>query len=162
VSDDAKNNILETMDGAAPGATAAVDSGLIGLFAGRYRIEKLIGRGGMGAVYRALDTMVGDVVALKTLDLGVAPNEATIERFRREVRLARRITHPNVARTHDLGEANGQHYLTMELVDGTDLQTVLEREPKLPADRAARIALCIADGLGAGDRVVTVITNNRR
>ena len=52
--------------------------------------------------------------------------------------------------------------LGKELVDGTDLQTVLEREPKLPADRAARIALCIADGLGAGDRVVTVITNNRR
>lgn len=148
MSDDAKK-MIETIDSAATGATPTADSHLNGLFAGRYRIEKLLGRGGMGAVYSVLDTMVGDVVALKTLDLGVAPNEATIERFRREVRLARRITHPNVARTHDLGEANGQHYLTMELVDGTDLQSVLERELKLDAERAARIALSIADGLGA-------------
>jgi serine/threonine-protein kinase len=119
------------------------------LFAGRYRIEALLGRGGMGAVYRALDTLVGDAVALKTLDLGGAPSDATVERFRREVRLARRITHPNVARTHDLGEAGGQHFLTMELIVGADLQSLLAREGRLETGQALRIGLAIAEGLAA-------------
>ncbi len=119
------------------------------LFAGRYRIEALLGRGGMGAVYRALDTLVGDLVALKTLDLGGAPSDATVERFRREVRLARRITHPNVARTHDLGEAEGRHFLTMELIEGADLQSLLAREGRLHPSRALRIGLAIAEGLAA-------------
>jgi TolB-like protein len=123
--------------------------GSAALFAGRYRIEGLLGRGGMGAVYRAVDTLVGDVVALKTLDLGGAPSDATVERFRREVRLARRITHPNVARTHDLGEAGGQHFLTMELIEGADLQSLLAREGRLDPNRALRIGLAIAEGLAA-------------
>jgi serine/threonine-protein kinase len=120
-----------------------------GLFASRYQIEALLGRGGMGAVYRALDTLVGDRLALKTLDLGRGASASAIDRFKREVRLARRISHPNVARVHDLGEHAGLHYLTMEYVEGGDLDGLLEREKQLPLERAVRIALAVADGLGA-------------
>ncbi|HGG56387.1 MAG TPA: serine/threonine protein kinase, partial [Nannocystis exedens] len=84
------------------------------LFAGRYELLREIGRGGMGVVHQARDTMVGDMVALKMLEISASPS--SVERFRREVRLARKITHPNVARTHDLGDSQGLHYLTMEYV----------------------------------------------
>ena len=133
-----------------------------GLFAGRYQIERLVGRGGMGTVYRALDIMVGDVVALKVLDAAVTGATDQIEWFRREVRLARRITHPNVARTHDMGEQGGSHYITMEFVEGTTLQEVLRvrdgeagegegrrtRQALEPA-RAARVGLSVCEGLAA-------------
>jgi serine/threonine-protein kinase len=121
------------------------------VFAGRYRVERLLGRGGMGAVYLAFDELLGDRVALKTLDLGHprAPSAAAIERFKREVRLARRVSHPGVARVHDLGEHAGVHFLTMEFVDGLDLDALLEREKQLAPVRAVRLALAIAEGLGA-------------
>ena len=86
-------------------------------FAGRYQIERELGRGGMGAVYLVLDTELGEKVALKLLEGGAKRDDA-IERFRREVRLARRVTHRNVARTYDIGESDGAHYLTMEYVQG--------------------------------------------
>jgi TolB-like protein/Tfp pilus assembly protein PilF len=109
----------------------------------------LIGRGGMGSVYRARDTLVGDVVALKMLEVGDGRRAELLERFRREVRLARRISHPHVARTHDLGEHAGHLYLTMEYVDGEDLQSLLNREKALAVVRAARIALAVCEGLAA-------------
>ena len=118
-------------------------------FAGRYALEALIGQGGMGRVYRARDVLVGDLVALKTLELGKDPGTDAVERFRREVRLARRISHPNVARMHDLGEHAGQHYLTMEYVDGVDLRTLIAREGPLAPARATRIALAVCEGLAA-------------
>ncbi len=133
-----------------------------GLYAGRYQIEREVGRGGMGTVYRALDVMVGDVVALKVLDTSVTGGSDQVEWFRREVRLARRITHPNVARTHDMGEQGGAHYITMEFVEGTTLQDLLRaREPDesegertrrrhaLAPARAARIGLAVCEGLAA-------------
>ncbi|MEZ4454887.1 MAG: serine/threonine-protein kinase, partial [Nannocystaceae bacterium] len=119
------------------------------LFAGRYELLRELGRGGMGVVYHARDTMVGDVVALKTLEISGGASDSAVERFRREVRLARRITHPNVARTHDLGEFNGHHYLTMELIDGSDLQGILARERRLGPMRAAAIAWMVCEGLAA-------------
>ncbi|MDY7228010.1 protein kinase domain-containing protein [Hyalangium rubrum] len=119
------------------------------LFAGRYLLLGLIGRGGMGAVYRAQDTLVGDVVALKMLELDEGRGRDLLERFRREVRLARRISHPNVARTHDLGEHAGHLFLTMEYVEGEDLQSLLRRERVLSPARAARIALAVCEGLVA-------------
>ena len=134
-----------------------------GLYAGRYQIEREVGRGGMGTVYRALDVMVGDVVALKVLDRSVIGGSDQMEWFRREVRLARRITHPNVARTHDMGEQAGAHYITMEFVEGTTLQDLLRaavpagegegegkrRRVALEPARAARVALAVAEGLAA-------------
>jgi serine/threonine-protein kinase len=103
----------------------------------------------MGTVYQARDTLVGDVVALKTLDLGQGSGPEALERFRREVRLARRISHPHVARMHDLGEDSGRSYLTMELIEGTDLKGLLDRERPLTPPRAARIALAVCEGLAA-------------
>ena len=117
------------------------------LFAGRYALGRLLGRGGMGTVYEARDTLVGDTVALKQLQLDQGP--AVLERFGREVRLARRISHPHVARMHDLGTHEGQTFLTMELVLGEDLRSLLARERVLPAPAAARIALAVSEGLAA-------------
>ncbi|HEX8698910.1 MAG TPA: protein kinase, partial [Myxococcaceae bacterium] len=119
------------------------------LFAGRYQLLNQLGRGGMGIVYRARDTLVGDVVALKMLEVGKGPAADLLERFRREVRLARRISHPNVARMHDLGEHAGHLFLTMEYVEGEDLQSLLGRERSLGPARAARIALGVCEGLAA-------------
>ena len=127
------------------------------LYAGRYRVERLVGRGGMGAVFRAVDVIVGDVVALKVLDADVARSPQHLEWFRREVRLARRISHPNVARTHDIGELAGTHYITMEFVEGETLDDLVRvREPDgethlqaIDPVRAARLALAVADGLTA-------------
>ena len=139
---------------AAPSAPAPTSSGE--LYAGRYQIERLVGRGGMGAVYRALDVMVGDVVALKILDAEITRAPEQLEWFRREVRLARRITHPNVARTHDMGEQGGTHYISMEFIAGSTLQDVLRvqedgerRRVQLEPARAARIAMAVCDGLAA-------------
>jgi serine/threonine-protein kinase len=140
--------------GTAPAPAAAP---VAGLYAGRYQIERLVGRGGMGTVYRALDVMVGDVVALKVLDASITASNDALEWFRREVRLARRITHPNVARTHDMGEQAGAHYITMEFVEGTTLQELLrardgeDRRARVALDppRAARIALAVCEGLAA-------------
>jgi TolB-like protein len=118
------------------------------LFAGRYRVDGLLGRGGMGAVYRALDVLVGDRVALKILDAGV--DAAHLELFRSEVRLARRISHPNIARTHDMGEHRGAPYLTMELVEGRTLQQLLREQPGgLPPREAAQILVGVCEGLAA-------------
>lgn len=119
------------------------------LFAGRYALVRMVGRGGMGTVYQARDTLVGDTVALKTLELGKDASADALDRFSREVRLARRIAHPHVARMHDLGTHEGQTFLTMEYVEGEDLRTVLARERVLSAPRAARVALAICEGLAA-------------
>src|SRR5690606_25872819 len=109
-------------------------------------IQALLGRGGMGSVYRAHDREVDEVVALKTLDVDHADSDA-IDRFRREVRLARRVTHRNAARTYDLGEHGSLRYLTMEFVDGQSLRGWLHRRP--PARAVVEVILQIAAGLQA-------------
>jgi len=108
--------------------------------AGRYEIVDLLGSGGMGVVYRARDRELDEVVALKALrpDRTTADPHA-VERFRRELRLARRVSHPNVVRTHDIGEASGYRFITMEHVEGRSLADVLERAGRLPA--AVTVAL---------------------
>ncbi len=116
-------------------------------FARRYLVECLVGRGGMGSVWAVVDADLGERVALKTLDRADSSAQ-TVERFRREVRLARRVTHRNVARIFDIGEADGVHYLTMELVDGESLADRLNRAPPSVAD-ACRLAAQIAEGLAA-------------
>jgi serine/threonine protein kinase/tetratricopeptide (TPR) repeat protein len=118
------------------------------LFAGRYEIQALLGRGGMGSVYRAYDRAVDDLVALKTLDVQ-DDDELAVERFRREVRLARRVTHRNAARTFDLGEHGSIRYLTMEHVDGQSLRAWLSKRAGPKAIEAIDIALQVAAGLAA-------------
>jgi HAMP domain-containing protein len=110
------------------------------LLAGRYEIVEVLGRGGMGVVYRANDRQLGEDVAVKVLrpDLGVL-DATTLERFKQELKLARRITHLNVVRTYDIGEAGGTYYITMELVRGTTLATFIREAGRL--DVAATLTI---------------------
>jgi serine/threonine-protein kinase len=117
--------------------------------AGRYRLLGLLGRGGMGSVYRAHDLVLDEVVALKVLQRELARSEAMLVRFRQEVKLARRVTHPGVARTFDITEHEGQAFLTMEFVDGESLAQVIARDGALSVPRALEISLALCDGLAA-------------
>src|SRR5258708_1238920 len=86
------------------------------VFAARYEIVGLVGSGGMGTVYRAHDRELDEVVALKLLRHDVLDQPGMLDRFRQEVKLARRVTHRNVARTYDIGESDGEKFLTMEFI----------------------------------------------
>jgi eukaryotic-like serine/threonine-protein kinase len=117
--------------------------------AGRYEIRGLVGMGGMGSVYRVHDRELDEVVALKFLRADALRDERALDRFRDEAKLARRVSHVNVARTFDIGEHDGQKYLTMEFVDGEPLSRVLEREGPLPLARFIDLARQICAGLAA-------------
>jgi eukaryotic-like serine/threonine-protein kinase len=116
-------------------------------FAGRYDIQEVLGSGGMGVVYRAFDREVGEAVAIKALRPELGGFDPTLlERFRQELRLARRITHRNVVRTYDLGEVDGIYYITMELVRGTTVATLIRDAGRLdvPATLAIGKQVCRA------------------
>jgi serine/threonine-protein kinase len=119
------------------------------LLAGRYRIFGLVGKGGMGEVYRADDLKLGQTVALKFLPADVEKDGERLERFLGEVRIARQISHPNVCRVYDVGEVDGHHFLSMEFVDGEDLASLLRRIGRLPRDKAIQIARQLCAGLAA-------------
>jgi serine/threonine-protein kinase len=119
------------------------------MIAGRYRIVGLLGRGGMGEVYRADDLKLGQPVALKFLPVQLERDESRLARFLNEVRIARQVAHPNVCRVYDIGEVEGQHFLSMEFVDGEDLASLLRRIGRLPGDKAVEIARDVCAGLAA-------------
>jgi predicted Ser/Thr protein kinase len=119
------------------------------LVASRYRVIALLGKGGMGEVYRADDLTLGQAVALKFLPDAAGADEGLLERFRNEVRIARRVSHPNVCRVYDVGEVDGQTFFTMEYVDGEDLASLLRRIGRLPPDKAVEIARQLCAGLAA-------------
>jgi predicted Ser/Thr protein kinase len=119
------------------------------LLAGRYRIIALLGKGGMGEVYRADDLTLGQPVALKFLSEDASRDEGLLERFRNEVRIARRVSHPNVCRVYDVGEVDGHTFFTMEYVDGEDLASLLRRIGRLPQDKALDIARQLCAGIAA-------------
>ena len=121
------------------------------MFAG-YRVESLIGRGGMGVVYRATDLSLGRPVALKLIAPELAQDERFRPRFLREPRLAASLDHPNVVPIHEAGERDGQLYLAMRYVEGSDLSTVLARERTLPPERALAVLAQIADALDTAHR----------
>lgn len=116
------------------------------VLANRYRIVSLLGRGGMGEVYRAEDTKLGVAVALKFLPVELPES---LDRFFREVRLGRQISHPNVCRIYDVVEADGLHFLSMEYVDGEDLASLLKRIGRLPPDKAMEVLRQVCAGLDA-------------
>jgi serine/threonine-protein kinase len=121
------------------------------IIAGRYRLVALLGRGGMGEVYRADDLTLDQPVALKFLpegDVG-ASDPAQLAQFHNELRTARQVSHKNVCRLYDLGEADGRRFLTMEYVDGEDLASLVRRIGRLPQDKAIDIARQICAGLAA-------------
>ena len=117
--------------------------------AGRYRIVSLVGKGGMGEVYRADDLKLGHTVALKFLPKGLADDPQRLEYFHGEVRLTRQISHPNVCRVYDIGEADGQQFLSMEYIDGEDLRILLRRIGRLPKDKGVQMAQQLCAGLAA-------------
>jgi serine/threonine protein kinase len=119
------------------------------LIASRYRIIALLGKGGMGEVYRADDLTLGQGVAIKFLPDEATRDEGMRERFRSEVRIARRVSHPNVCRVYDVGEVDGQTFFTMEYIDGEDLASLLRRIGRLPQDKALDIARQLCAGLAA-------------
>src|ERR1700758_550496 len=119
------------------------------LLAGRYRIIALLGKGGMGEVYRADDLTLGQPVALKFLPDEAARDQGLLERFKNEVRIARRVSHPNVCRVYDVGDVDGHNFFTMEYVDGEDLASLLRRIGRLPEDKALDIARQLCAGLAA-------------
>jgi predicted Ser/Thr protein kinase len=137
---------------AAPSTSSSPDEGrfLPGtLFAGRYRIISLLGRGGMGEVYRATDLTLAQPVALKFLSDASSSSPRMLELFHNEVRIARQVSHPNVCRVYDVGEAAGMPYISMEYVDGEDLETLLQRIGRLPSHKALEIARKICAGVAA-------------
>ncbi len=138
------------------GARPAAGGGPLGVgqwFGTRYHVIKLLGSGGMGEVYQAWDEELGVAVALKVIrpESIADPDMAAAlhRRFKRELLLARQVTHRNVVRIHDLGELDGIKYITMPYIAGADLATVLRREGRIPVPRALRIARQVAAGLAA-------------
>jgi hypothetical protein len=119
------------------------------MLADRYRMIGLLGKGGMGEVYRADDLKLGQPVALKFLPRDVEGDPERLERFLTEVRLSLRVTHPNVCRVFDIGQFGDRHFLSMEYVDGEDLASLLRRIGRLPEDKAVEIARQLCAGLAA-------------
>ena len=122
--------------------------------AGRYRIVNLIGEGAIGEVYEAFDEALAEPLALKTLRAQVASQAVTVERFRREIELARKVTHRNVCRTYDLGrhemaDGNVVTFLTMELLRGTSLDRYMRGRGRLTTDEALPFVLQMTAGLQA-------------
>jgi eukaryotic-like serine/threonine-protein kinase len=147
----------------APPATPPPDSSITGEFAAlvgpslrpgsvlasRYEILQMLGQGGMGAVYKARDRQVDRLVAVKIIRPEMAANPAILQRFIQELVLARQITHRNVIRIYDIGEAEGIKFITMEYVEGKDLRSIISERGKLPAEDAVSIVEQIAAGLSA-------------
>ncbi len=118
------------------------------IIAGRYRLVALLGKGGMGEVYRADDLTLDQAVALKFLPEG-GTDAGHLAQFHNELRVARQVSHKNVCRLYDLGEANGRRFLTMEYVDGEDLASLLRRIGRIPQDKAVEIARQLCAGIAA-------------
>jgi serine/threonine-protein kinase len=141
------------------GATAAAATGPTpgALFAGRYDIRGTLGQGGMGVVYRAHDRQLDEDVALKVLRNDVLKDDpALLERFKQEIKLARRISHRNVLRTHDFGEAGGTPYISMEYLEGVTLKDLLRNRGALPVGIGLRVARQACQGLEAAHHVGVV------
>ena len=119
------------------------------ILGGRYRVVELLGKGGMGEVYRADDLKLGQAVALKFLPKRLAMDPARLARLLNEVRIARQVSHPNVCRVYDVGEVDGEHFISMEYIRGEDLADLVRRIGRLPSDKAVQIARQICTGLAA-------------
>jgi serine/threonine protein kinase/Tfp pilus assembly protein PilF len=125
-------------------------------FAGRYQVIEELGKGGMGKVYKVLDTKIEEKVALKLLNLEFAPGDKTLDRFRNELKLARKISHRHVCRMYDLSEAEGMPYITMEYVSGEDLKSLIRRIGQFTVGKAVFIARQVCEGLAEAHRLGVV------
>ncbi|WP_307806880.1 serine/threonine-protein kinase, partial [Streptomyces sp. FH025] len=137
------------MTHAGPPTTTGLPSGLVGRQVAGYRLESEIGRGGMAVVYRAKDLRLGRTVAVKLLAPELARNEVFRRRFMHESEAAAAIDHPHIIPVFGAGEHDGILYLAMRYVEGGDLRELIDRDGRLPIERAARLALQIASALDA-------------
>jgi eukaryotic-like serine/threonine-protein kinase len=119
------------------------------VFAGRYEILQLLGEGGMGSVYKARDTEVDRLVAIKVIRPELANSPQSLQRFKQELVVARQITHKNVVRIYDLGEADGVKFITMEYVEGEDLKSILRLAGKFAPSEAVGVMQQICRALDA-------------
>ncbi len=117
------------------------------VFAGRYEIIEELGKGGMGRVYKALDSEIHEEVAIKLLKPEIAADEKIIERFRNELRIARKISHKNVCRMYHIGKEEGTPYITMEYVRGEDLKSLIKKKGMVPKEETLEIAKQVCEGL---------------
>ena len=132
------------------GATILETGSVLG---GRYQILNILGVGGMGAVYQALDIELNRTIALKVIRPDLAGNQAIIDRFKQELILATQVTHKNVVRIYDLGEADGMKFITMEFVEGQDLRSLIHERTKLPPEEAVEIMQQVCRALEAAHTV---------
>lgn len=142
-----------TFVGAGSGEPRATGGGLaIGeVLAGRYRVLRMLGTGGMGEVYAVFDAELEEEVALKLLRTSLSADPSYRQRLRSEVRLARRVSHPNVCRVHDLGQHREHLFVTMELVRGQTLRALVKRQP-LPLATVVDVVVQLASALTAAHR----------
>jgi serine/threonine protein kinase/Tfp pilus assembly protein PilF len=126
------------------------------IFAGRYQIIEELGRGGMGQVYKVLDTQIDERIALKILLPGISEETSTIERFSNELKIARQITHKNVCRMYHFGKDGDSHYITMEYVTGENLKSFITRSGHLTVGKAVFIGLQICGGLDEAHKLGVV------
>jgi serine/threonine-protein kinase len=143
----AGTSAMPARSSSVPGEESRFAPGTI--LASRYQVIGLLGKGGMGEVYRANDLVLGQAVALKFLPEVMSGNPAMLARFHGEVRLSRQVSHPNVCRVYDIGDAGGLLFLSMEYVDGEDLGSLLRRIGRLSSDKAVEFARKICAGLAA-------------
>ena len=149
-SDRASHRGSSSSAGTPPPSSAQLSRFASGQLIGdRYRIVSLLGRGGMGEVYRADDLRLGESVALKFLPPEWASDPSARQRLLEEVRVTRQVSHPNVCRVHDLVEVEGETCISMEYIDGEDLASLLRRIGRLPEDKGVEIARQLCAGLAA-------------
>ncbi|MFN3168175.1 MAG: protein kinase domain-containing protein [Phycisphaeraceae bacterium] len=118
------------------------------VLADRYRIVALLGRGGMGEVYRADDLTLGEPVALKFMS-ALGSDDKRLAMFREEARLSRQLAHPHICRVYDIGEIDGMHYLSMAYIDGENLRGLFKRVGRLSSDKALQLAVQLCSALAA-------------
>jgi len=148
--------LKDTQPGIAPTKTMLtpfeeLSRGMV--FAGRYEVIEELGKGGMGKVYRVYDQKINEVVALKLIKPEIGFNEKAVERFKNELKFARRISHRNVCRLYDLGEYGLAHYITMEYVEGEDLKKFIRRSDQITTGKAVTIAKQVCEGLVEAHRL---------
>ncbi|MFM7412033.1 MAG: serine/threonine-protein kinase, partial [Planctomycetota bacterium] len=131
----------------APASTADIGRLLEGSTLGPYRLDRFIGGGGMGAVFRAIDTTLDRVVAVKVLAGRQADDEEMLKRFRNEAQSAARLDHENIGRVHAVGSDEGWHYIVFEFIEGTNIRDLVRQQGPFDVARTVDVAVQIADAL---------------
>jgi tetratricopeptide (TPR) repeat protein len=142
--------VTKTLETPAQGLTSG------STFAGRYQIIEELGKGGMGAVYKALDTQINEEVAIKLIRPEIASDEKTLERFSNELKLARKISHKNVCRMFHLEREGKMPYISMEYLEGEDLKDLIRKKEKLTQEEAIGVATQVCEGLAEAHRLGVV------